>query len=300
MVRLTLRVLRDAALIPLTALLAYQLVALLPLKPDADSKNESLRSISRQLEADLGLGQPWGFLRPWQKLVAGERLGHGERSYTGAEVGRALLGSLRIGGLGLLFALGLGVAWALGRVVARERRLDGALQLLPSLVYATPTFVLALGVALLTGLAAGDEERAAFEPVAALVVAVGPAAFVGTVLHDALRAELARPYALAAKARGRGAGGVLLRHALPNAFLAVLDALPPVATALLAGSFVAEKLFNVTYFGFLYVDAARNKQLALVVIATTVFASLLLLVSLATDVLRFALDPQARRREGRP
>lgn len=301
--RLLLRLLRGVALVPLTALLAYHLVALLPLRADSDSKNEALRSVSRQLEADLGVGQPWGFLRPWQKLLSGERLGHGERSYTGREVARALGGSLRIGGLGLLLALLLGTAYALARVAAQARAgasgvaraAEGALGLLPSLVYALPTFVLALLVALSTGLAAGDEERGAFEPVVALVLAVGPAAFVGTVLADALRAELARPYVLAARARGRTGAGAALSHALPNAALALLDALPPLATSLLAGSIVVEKLFNVTYFGFLYVDAARHKQLALVVVATTLFASLLLAVSLLTDVLRLLLDPRARR-----
>ena len=99
---------------------------------------------------------------------------------------------------------------------------------------------------------------------------------------------------LAARARGLSPRAVLLRHALPNAGRAVLDALPPLATSLLAGSFVVEKLFHLTYFGFLYVDAASHRQLALVVVATTLFASLLVAVSLMTDVLRTLADPRAR------
>src|SRR5690606_7559591 len=83
------------ALIPLTAVLSWTLVAALPLRTEGEAKTETLRSLRVQLEDDLGLGQPLGFLRPWQKLAAGERLGHGGRSYTGAEIGRALAGSLR-------------------------------------------------------------------------------------------------------------------------------------------------------------------------------------------------------------
>lgn len=291
--RTLLRGLWGLLLIPLTALLSWMLVAALPLRTEGEAKTETLRSLRVQLEEDLGLGQPLGFLRPWQKLAAGERLGHGGRSYTGVEIGRALLGSLRIGAMGLLLALVTGVAYALLRAHHGRGRLASALSTLPPLIYATPGFVLALLVARTTGLAADDSEARLYEPIAALVLAIGPAAFIGVVLHGALLDELQRPYVLAARARGLSDGQALLRHALPNAFRAVLDALPPLATSLLAGSFVVEKLFHLTYFGYLYLDAAQHRQLALVVVATTCFAALLVTVSLVTDLLRALADPRA-------
>lgn len=291
------RALRGALIIPLTAVLTWLLVAALPLRTEGEAKTETLRSLQVQLEADLGLGQPLGFLRPWQKLLSGERLGDGERSYTGGEILRALGGSLRIGGMALVLALlgGLAYAWALERVGPRPWA--AALQALPPLVYALPTFVVALWVARTTGLAVDDTEALRYEPIAALVLALGPAAFVGAVLHGALREESTRPYLLAARARGLSASQAWWRHALPNAARAVLDALPPLATSLLAGSFVVEKLFHLPYFGYLYLDAAQHRQLALVVVATTLFAVLLVTVSLLTDVLRAWWDPRTEAAE---
>lgn len=295
--RALLKGLSGLLLIPLTALLSWMLVAALPLNTEGEAKTETLRSLRVQLEEDLGLGAPLGFLRPWQKLISGERLGHGGRSYTGAEIGRAVLGSVRIGTMGLVLALLAGGAHALVRAHHRRGRIATALSTLPPLIYATPSFVLALLVARTTGLAADDTEARLYEPIAAMVLAVGPAAFIGVVLHGALIEELGRPYVLAARARGLSDRQVLLRHALPNAVRAVLDSLPPLATSLLAGSFVVEKLFHLTYFGYLYLDAAQHRQLALVVVATTCFAALLVTVSLVTDLLRALADPRSAQGE---
>jgi oligopeptide transport system permease protein len=87
---------------------------------------------------------------------------------------------------------------------------------------------------------------------------------------------------------------VLWRHVLPNVLPALLDAVAPVATALLAGSFAAERVFGLPYFGQLYVLAVLQKQVAVVVVATTVFASLLVMVGLVVELLRLWVDPRAQ------
>jgi oligopeptide transport system permease protein len=67
-----------------------------------------------------------------------------------------------------------------------------------------------------------------------------------------------------------------------------------VATALLAGSFADERVFGLPYFGQLYVLAVLQKQVAVVVVATTVFASLLVAVGLVVELVRLLVDPRAR------
>jgi oligopeptide transport system permease protein len=67
-----------------------------------------------------------------------------------------------------------------------------------------------------------------------------------------------------------------------------------VATALLAGSFAAERVLGLPYFGQLYVAAVLQKQVAVVVVATTVFAALLVVVTLAVELVRLLVDPRAR------
>lgn len=295
MARLLRRLLRDLCLVPAAAVLVYGLVVSLPLPTDADARQPQLRSVARQLRDDLGVGQPLGFLRPWEKLVRGERLGSGARSTTGPELLQALRTSLSLGGLALLLALGLALGFAALRLGAAGGPAEAAVELLPAAVQGSPPFLLALVAAM--ALLRADHPPP-LELAAALVLAAWPASFLGVVLSDALRAERARPYALAARARGRGPAGVLLLHALPNALPAVLDALAPVATSLLAGSFAVETLFGLPGFGLLYVDAARERQVALVVVATAAFAAILVAVGFAVELLRLVLDPRARGRTG--
>ena len=77
-----------------------------------------------------------------------------------------------------------------------------------------------------------------------------------------------------------------------------LDALPPVATAVLAGSFAAERVFGLPYFGQLYVIAVLQKQIPIVVVATTIFAALLVMVTLFVDIARWWLEHQPPARAG--
>ena len=108
--------------------------------------------------------------------------------------------------------------------------------------------------------------------------------------------ELARDYVRTALGKGLSRAVVLRRHVLPNLIPALLDSLPPVATALLGGSFAAERVFGLPYFGQLYVSAVLQKQLAVVVVATTIFAALLVAVSVAVELVRLVVDPRARER----
>jgi oligopeptide transport system permease protein len=81
---------------------------------------------------------------------------------------------------------------------------------------------------------------------------------------------------------------------LPNALPTFLDSIGPVATALLAGSFAAERVLGLPYFGQLYVLAVLQKQVPVVVVATTLFATVLVGVRLSIELLRYLVDPRAR------
>lgn len=287
------RLFRDLALLPLIALLVYEFVAHLPVRRDDDAKRATVSAVQRELEDRLCVHEWDGFLCPWRDLLEGRPLAGDASSdlYDAPMILSALEGSLRLGGVALLLSLVFALAYAFARVLAPNVAVRQPLEWWPSLVYATPSFLLALLVATFTGISFDDDKRP-FEWVASLVMAVGPGAFLGVVLFDALRTESGKPYFLTALARGRSHLAALRVHALPNAIPAVLDALPPVATSLLAGSFVVERLFNVTYLGFLYVEAARQKQLGVVVVTTTIFAALLLMVSNVVELVRHGLDPR--------
>lgn len=290
MIRLALsRTLRQLVLVPIVALASYYLMAALPLPTEEESKRQLSSELQESYRRDLGLGEPLGFLRPWEKLVRGERLGTTAQGVTFDELLVKLSGSAGVGLLGLFLAL----LWALAFALLRARR-GGASEAVgvaaPALAFGTPVFIPALL------LAPSVVERGHLLPelAAALVVSIWPGVLLGTLIAEALRHELDRDYVRTAAAKGVPRRRVLARHVLPNVLPALLDSLPPVATALLAGSFAAERVLGLPYFGQLYVAAVLQKQVAVVVVATTVFAALLVAVTLAVELVRLAVDPRAR------
>ena len=285
-----LRLGRQLVLVPIVAIVSYFLMAALPLTTEDDAKRQVAPEVLASYRRDLGLGQPLGFLRPWEKLFRGERLGTSAQGITGDELLWKLSGSVGVGLVALVLALGWALAFALLRARWRRGRLSVLGDALPAAAFGTPVFIPALL------LAPSVVERGHLLPElsAALVISVWPGIFLGTLVADALDTELARDYVRTALSKGLSRRAVLWRHVLPNVLPALLDAVGPVATALLAGSFAAERVFGLPYFGQLYVLAVLQKQVAVVVVATTVFASLLVLVGLAVELVRLLVDPRAR------
>jgi len=281
---------RQLVLVPLVAVASYFLMAMLPLTTESEAKRQVSPELAASYRRDLGIGEPLGFLRPWQKLWRGERLGTSAQGVTGDELARKLSGSVGVG----LLALPLALTWALGFAMVRTRWRRGRWAALgdvvPALAFGTPVFIPALL------LAPSVVERGNMLPelCAALVTSIWPGIFLGTLVGDSLETELSRDYVRTALGKGLAPGTVLRRHVLPNVLPALLDAIGPVATALLAGSFAAERVLGLPYFGQLYVLAVLNKQVAVVVVATTTFASLLVVVSLAVELARYAVDPRSR------
>lgn len=274
------RIGRPLLLIPGVALASYFLMALLPLQVQDEQKEQLPQELLSSYRKDLGIGEPLGFLRPWQKLAAGERLGTSAEGVTGTEMMEKLRGSLIIGLLALLLSLvGAGLFAAIGTRVAN---------VLFAVGLGTPTFLLALLLAPETA------ERGVVIPTlaGAAVLAVWPTVFLGRLLARSLKSELAKDYVRAARAKGLTQREVLFRHVLPNLVPVLLDALAPVATALLGGSFAVERVLGLPYFGQLYVMAVLKRQVAVVVVATTVFAALLALVTSAVELGRATVDPR--------
>ncbi|MDC0714485.1 ABC transporter permease subunit [Stigmatella sp. ncwal1] len=290
MQQLLVRVGRQLVLVPIVALASYFLMASLPLTTEDDSKRQVSPELAASYRRDLGIGEPLGFLRPWQKLFRGERLGTSAQGVTGDELLLKLSGSVGVG----MVALGLALVWALSFALFRSRWRRGRLAVLgdalPAVAFGTPVFIPALL------LAPTVVERGYLLPelTSALVTSVWPGIFLGTLLADALETELARDYVRTAASKGLAPGVVLRRHVLPNVLPALLDAIGPMATSLLAGSFAAERVLGLPYFGQLYVLAVLQKQVAVVVVATTVFASVLVFVGLVVEAVRLLVDPRAR------
>jgi oligopeptide transport system permease protein len=103
---------------------------------------------------------------------------------------------------------------------------------------------------------------------------------------------LGEDYIRTARAKGVSEPGVFLRHALKIAFLPVLSYLGPATAAVMTGSFVVEKVFNVPGIGQHFVNSVLNKDIFVIMGVVLTYSTLLILFNLAVDVMYRWVDPR--------
>lgn len=225
-------------------------------------------------------------------------------------------------GVSLLLTYLAGIA--IGAVQAARRRtgLDAAITTLTALVYALPSYVLALGLVLVfaygaalwnwpawlrlpalgasslgaeflpAGARLSDRLRHLVLPAAtlALVGAAGTARFARASLVDALR----QPYVRAAWAKGLSGARVITRHALRTALLPVITLAGLQLPALFSGVVFVETIFGWPGMGRVTVEAVLARDYPVVMASTAVFAILVVAGNLLADGCTALLDPRVR------
>ena len=97
-----------------------------------------------------------------------------------------------------------------------------------------------------------------------------------------------------ARAKGLRERAVVMSHVLRNALIPALTLLGLSVGYLLGGTVIVENVFSLPGAGKLLVDAITARDYPLVQSTTLVFATLVILVNLLTDVLYTFLDPRVR------
>jgi peptide/nickel transport system permease protein len=131
-----------------------------------------------------------------------------------------------------------------------------------------------------------------FLPALTITLAITP------VLVRALRASileaLAADYVKTARAKGLRERSVILAHVLRNALIPAMTLLGLSIGGLMGGTVILEKVFALPGAGALLIDSIGARDYPVVQAATLIFATLVILVNLITDVFYSLLDPRVR------
>jgi peptide/nickel transport system permease protein len=138
-----------------------------------------------------------------------------------------------------------------------------------------------------------DPRRASAWVLPAIVLAAYPIAVTIRLLNEQIDHALQAPYVTAARALGYPERDVLLRFALPNALTPALAALANGLAFFVTGSFFVEVVFGIGGWGTLAYEAVRNKDIAVLVGVSLVFAAGICSISAVLQVVLLALDPRA-------
>ena len=244
-----------------------------------------------------------------------------------AIIRESLPASLELGVVALLIAAVLGLAVGFSGIARPEGKVDLAGRLFGIGTYALPPFWAAMVVQLvfavwLGWLPVGGRLPATVLPPegsgfylfdslragnlqqlqGALRHLVLPASTLGLLLSgiftNALRLNLRRAlgsdYVEAARSRGLSETRVVLRHALPNALLPVLTITGITVASLIGGALLIEVTYSWPGIAFRLQEAIAQRDYPVVQGIVVVVAALVVLVTVAVDLLVALLDPRVR------
>ncbi len=127
-----------------------------------------------------------------------------------------------------------------------------------------------------------------------LTLALVTSGALARVFRASLLEEGARPYARAARARGRAADAALLGHVAPNAMLSAATVVGLTFGDLLGGAVATETIFNWPGLGKTLLDALHDRDLPVVEGCVLALTAAFLAVNLAVDLVYGLLDPRIR------
>nr|HPL99021.1 ABC transporter permease [Bacillota bacterium] len=133
-----------------------------------------------------------------------------------------------------------------------------------------------------------------------IALALMPLAQLARYMRSSMLEVLGQDYIKTAKSKGISKATVVLRHAVRNAILPVVSILGTVATNLIVGSFVIEKIFGIPGLGMFFITSINNRDYPLIMGTTIFYAIILVIMLLIVDIAYMLIDPRIKlTKEGR-
>jgi oligopeptide transport system permease protein len=127
-----------------------------------------------------------------------------------------------------------------------------------------------------------------------IAMATAYMASIARITRSSMLEVLSLNHIRTARAKGLPTAQVILRHALKPALIPVLSYLGPTFVSMITGSVVIDMFFSTGGIGKFFVDAALNRDYALMMGVTLLVGVLTILFNLIVDVLYAWVDPRIR------
>ncbi len=297
------RLVASVAIVLVVATASFLLLHAAPGGP-FDTAERRSAEVQRALEERYGLRDPVivQYLRHMGRLVRGD-LGVSMRKDRSVNALIAEHGpvSATIGLAALAIALCAGVA--IGGVAAwrRDTWLDRGLMAVALIGVSVPAFVLGPLLIAALSIELGWLPPARIDGPASYVLpslTLG-VVYLGTIARltrGGILDALGQDFIRTARAKGLPERIVIWKHALRAGIAPVVTYLGPATAAMIAGSFVVEKIFQIPGLGTYFVTSIADRDYPVLTGVFVFYAALVALLNLAVDVAYGVLDPRARAR----
>ena len=225
----------------------------------------------------------------------------------GPLVARELGVSAEVGGLALIFTIGLGIVLGVFAAMRQNTWLDYVLTTTSVVGYSMPNFVIAAFLILLFGIWLGNVTGGTFYYqlggwrgdigqiwLPAFALGFPYASYVARLTRASMLEVIRQDYVRTARAKGLKEGTILARHALRNALIPVTTILGPLTIGIITGSVVIENVFGIPGLGKEFAQSILNRDYAIVIGVFTMYAGMVGLANLLVDLGYVVLDPRIR------
>jgi ABC-type dipeptide/oligopeptide/nickel transport system permease component len=207
--------------------------------------------------------------------------------------------SAQLGVLSLLIAVGMGVPLGIIAALKQNTVWDYVGMGVAIFGVSVPNIVLGPLLILIFALGLGWLPVAGWGTPAKMIMpsfalGTGSAAIIARLTRASMLQVIREDYIRTARAKGLHERGVMVRHALKNAFIPVATILGPRFAALVTGTFVVEQIFAIPGMGRLFITSVTNRDYPVVMGTILLYAFFLVLANLAVDVTYAFLDPRIR------
>lgn len=207
--------------------------------------------------------------------------------------------TLKLAGLGLLFALILGVGIAAASIWVPNRRVQQLFLNLPPVGISVPTFW--VGLLLLQVFSfqipvfpamGNDGLKSLILP--ALTLAIPLSAVIAQVLADSLHTTWTNAHVATAQAKGATRSRVLTHHVGRNAIIPTLTIVGVLVGNVVAGSVVVETVFSRAGFGRLIQTSVQAQDIPVIQGFVVIAAIIFVAANLTVDLIYPVVDPRIR------
>jgi len=260
-----------------------------------------------RLRKNMGLDEPL-YVQYWYFVRDLARLDLGTSTRYDVPVSEILFSRLKVSlfvvlyttALTVLISIPLGVLAALKKDSVFDNIVRSALMVtlvMPSFwvgIMFIILFSVKLGIFPVSGYGQGffGHVRHLFLP--SLTVSLTIAPILIRALRNSILEVLDMDYVKTARAKGLTERTVMTIHVLRNALIPAVTLLGISIGGLMGGTVITEKVFSLPGAGALLIDSITARDYAMLQGATLIFASLVILVNLATDIVYSFLDPRVR------
>lgn len=193
---------------------------------------------------------------------------------------------------------------SLGLASALRRRLGSAVTVATAIGMATPAFVAAivlitvfaveLGWFPVFGPGEGFVDRLWHMTMPAVALAISWVAYVTQITKASAREELGRDHVETAKSRGIPWPLIVRRHVFRNALIPITTVAGLTVAGLIAGAVVVEQAFGLNGLGSFLVQAASQKDFAVVQAIALLLVATFVIANAVVDLANGILDPRLR------